>query len=74
MNGMTTGEVRALIDKTVEWDSGSGICPTRRGVVEQVMRKNVRIDGDWYWLPDLNRKNLRLSAIQLKKIGEDNGK
>jgi len=55
---MKTPEARKLIGKLVEWDTDSILCPKRRGVVGEVCRKNIRIDGDWKWLPDI--KELRV--------------
>ncbi len=59
---MTAKEARALIGKRVEWDA------TRRsvrgysmpwrdagsGILEEVTGRNVKVDGSYHWLPDLN--------------------
>lgn len=56
---MKAAEARALIGKgVVECDVDSGIWPIRCGEVEEVKGKNILINGEWRWLPDL--KNLRL--------------
>lgn len=61
---MTTPEVRKLIGKEVEWDTDSMLARdgVRRGTVEDVKARNVMIDGNWQWLPQLNRQGLRPST------------
>lgn len=62
---MKTPEARKLIGKKVIWDQpNSSLTPTRTGIVEEVRSKNIMIDGDWKWLPDL--VNLRLKGIDKK--------
>lgn len=45
------------IGKQVVWEEAHdyhrGTCLIRRGVIEEVKGRNVRISGDWKWLPDL---------------------
>jgi len=55
---MKTPAARKLIGKLVEWDVDSIIQPKRRGVVKEVTHKNVCINGNWFWLPDI--KELRI--------------
>ena len=59
---MTPKQAKALIGRRVIWDVVidphrlNGI-RERTGTIEDVRGKNVMIDGDWKWLPDLS--NLR---------------
>jgi hypothetical protein len=50
----TAKELRKLIGSMVYWeDRGSRYDVQRCGIVEDVSGKNVLIDGDWKWRPDL---------------------
>lgn len=54
----TLKAVRAYINKTVYWDDDSGrYSITRMGILEDVKGRNLLINGDWKWRPDLT--NLR---------------
>jgi hypothetical protein len=56
---MKAKEARTFIGKGVEWDEPTRISLIpRRGYVEDVKGKNVLINGDWKWLPDI--KEFRL--------------
>jgi hypothetical protein len=50
-----TGEARKLIGKPVRYRNLKGWCPERweEGIVELVAYKNICIQGNWLWLPDL---------------------
>ena len=53
---MKTKEAKKLIGKLVKWNAH--YCPkngygTYCGYVESVQGKNIEINGDWKWLPDL---------------------
>ena len=52
---MTSAEARRLIGKRITWREylGHGFVKNSTGIVEDVIRKNVLINGDWKWLPDL---------------------
>ena len=52
---MTSAEARRLIGKRITWKEcqGRGWYSNRLGTIDGVIRKNVLIDGDWKWLPDL---------------------
>ncbi|MEB3169132.1 MAG: hypothetical protein VKK97_10430 [Synechococcaceae cyanobacterium] len=52
---MKAAEIRKLIGKSVKYRNLKGWCPERwhEGIVEEVAYKNVCIQGDWLWLPDL---------------------
>jgi hypothetical protein len=52
---MRTGEARKLIGKSVRYRNLKGWNPERweEGIIEQVTYKNICIQGNWLWLPDL---------------------
>lgn len=43
---------RSTIGRRIEWNV-SGWIGKRSGIVEAVDHKNVLIDGDWHWAPDM---------------------
>lgn len=57
-----TTKFKKLIGKKVEWeeyhDYNRGTCLVRTGKVEDVKGKNVWIDGEPKWAPDL--KNIKV--------------
>lgn len=54
---MTASEARKLIGKKVVWyrlfDTKSGLCKEQRGIVDDVVKNNILISGEWKWLPHL---------------------
>ena len=54
----TMKQRRALIGKRIEWNSG-GFIMKRAGTVTAVEGKNMLVDGDWKWAPDMI--NVRVS-------------
>jgi hypothetical protein len=54
----TMKQRRALIGKRIEWNTG-GFVMKRSGTVTAVEGKNMLIDGDWKWAPDM--LNVRVS-------------
>jgi len=58
---LTAKERRALIGKKVEWEYGHdhyrGTYNVRSGIVEASEGRNLLVDGDWMWYPDM--KNLK---------------
>lgn len=54
--------LRKLIGKKVEWeyahDRQRGTCFVRQGYVQAVKGKNICIDDDWLWGPELS--NLKI--------------
>lgn len=60
----TATQARAAIGTVVYWDDTYLIRPSvRHGTVNQVQGKNVMIDGDWKWLPDLKAAHLRTEEV-----------
>lgn len=59
---MKNKEAKQFIGKVVEWDVENRVSIiTRRGTVEEIKGKNICIDGDWKWLPDI--KDIRLATL-----------
>ena len=59
---MNAPEARKLIGKQVIRDRpNSAMFPHGQGIVEEVRAKNILINGNWEWLPDL--VNLRLKSV-----------
>jgi len=60
---LTAKERRALIGKRVEWeechDYHRGTCFVRSGVVEASEGRNLMIDGDWKWYPEMTNLKLK---------------
>ena len=52
---MKVSEAKKLIGKRIMWRECFGYRGDiiRSGVLEEVQGRNVVIDGDWKWLPDL---------------------
>jgi len=51
------GKHKDLIGKTVEWEYGTDPSRgrlVRSGLVQDVQDKNIQIDFDWLWYPDLH--------------------
>lgn len=65
---MKTSDAKQLIGKRVQWirsgDPYRGTYCLGFGKVEEVAGKNILIDGEWKWLPDL--KNLQCSNDSIK--------
>ena len=61
---MKVAEARKLIGKPVSfrnlkaWDSERW----RKGIVEEVRNRNIQIQGDWLWLPDLIIKEVEVGS------------
>lgn len=55
---MKKSEIEALLGKTIKWryaiDSARGSYFEKSGLVEEVIGKNLLIDGVWLYLTDLN--------------------
>lgn len=54
---ITAAELRKYVGKTLEWeyahDKHRGTCLVRKGTLEEVKARNLLIDGEWRWWPDL---------------------
>jgi hypothetical protein len=62
---MNAKEANKLIGKKVEWEYGhrgrlARSCLVAHGTIEEVKGRNIRISGNWLWLPDLI--NLKLEG------------
>lgn len=57
MKTLKSKEAKKLIGKRVKWveawDTHRGVGISRSGVIREVSGKNVRIESDWKWLPDM---------------------
>lgn len=56
----TSKEMKSLIGKDITFilerdidKSGRGYYSTRRGIVQDVIRRNILIDGDWYFWKEI---------------------
>lgn len=62
---MKVAELRKLIGKRVEWeyahDHNRGTYLVRDGILTEVKGRNVWVDDEPYWIPDL--KNFRAVTI-----------
>lgn len=63
---MKAKEARKFIGKFVEWDEPNRVSILmRRGWVKSVQGRNVEIDGDWKWLPDI--EEFRIIEVKEKQ-------
>lgn len=55
---MKVSEAKKLIGKRVMWkehyDAARGTYFERTGIIDDVHGRNILIDGDWKWLPELH--------------------
>lgn len=51
-------QLKKFIGKRIEWnhsfDRHRGTCLCDEGVVNEVHGRNVKIDGEWRWFPDMH--------------------
>ena len=54
---MKTSELKKLIGKRIRWkanyDPNRGSYSPRSGILEEVQGRNLKVDNDWRWLPDM---------------------
>jgi hypothetical protein len=70
---MKAPEARKLIGKAVSYRHALSSFPPRVGIVEDVRGRNVRIDSNWLWLPDVQIVPVPVLAIEILSLGLESG-
>lgn len=61
---MKVAELRKWIGKRIEWDEkpdSAGWYRTRNGILDDVKGRNVMVNDNWQWLPDMRKLRLHPS-------------
>ena len=57
-------DVKKWVGKEIEWDIMTdihrGVYKTKDGMLEEVRGRNLLVDGEWRWFPDM--RNVRLKG------------
>ena len=63
--GMKVSEVRKLIGKAVSYRNRFSSFPPQVGIIDEVRGRNVLINSDWLWLPDIHIKPVPVLADEI---------